>query len=122
MHMSFLWSSKLSTHTWQNTFCFCWKKECKECCPNRWSSLLSVLPLSSPLLSPLLSPLQVITPDMKEFLLHLKEKVVIGIVGGSDLVKMEEQMGGDGGEGVSREERVRGGRGEEVRGKEEWDE
>ena len=27
-----------------------------------------------------------------------------------------------GGEGVSREERVRGGRGEEVRGKEEWDE
>ena len=40
-----------------------------------------------------------ITPEMKEFLLHLKEKAVIGIVGGSDLVKMEEQMGGDGGEG-----------------------
>jgi len=42
---------------------------------------------------------QVITPDMKEFLLRLKEKAVIGIVGGSDLPKMEEQMGGDGGEG-----------------------
>jgi len=38
----------------------------------------------------------VITPDMKEFLLRLKEKAVIGIVGGSDLPKMEEQMGGDG--------------------------
>ena len=36
---------------------------------------------------------------------------MIGIVGGSDLVKMEEQMGGDGGEGVSREGRVREGRG-----------
>ena len=42
---------------------------------------------------------QVITSDMKEFLLRLKEKAVIGIVGGSDLPKMEEQMGGDGGEG-----------------------
>lgn len=38
----------------------------------------------------------VIKPDMKEFLLQLKKKCVIGIVGGSDLVKMEEQMGGDG--------------------------
>lgn len=37
----------------------------------------------------------VIKPDMKEFLLDLKKKVVIGIVGGSDLVKMQEQMGGD---------------------------
>ena len=45
-----------------------------------------------------LPPLQVITPDMKEFILRLKEKAVIGIVGGSDLPKMEEQMGGDGGE------------------------
>ena len=43
---------------------------------------------------------------MKDFLLHLKEKVVIGIVRGSDLVKMEEQIGGDGGEGVSKEGRV----------------
>ncbi len=38
----------------------------------------------------------VIKPEMKEFLLKLKEKCVIGIVGGSDLVKLEEQMGGDG--------------------------
>ena len=37
----------------------------------------------------------VIKPEMKEFLLKLKEKVVIGIVGGSDLPKMQEQMGGD---------------------------
>ena len=49
-----------------------------------------------------LPPLQVITPDMKEFILRLKEKAVIGIVGGSDLPKMEEQMGGDGGEGKGR--------------------
>ena len=63
--------------------------------------LMSVsLPLPS-LLLPLLSlpSPQVITSEMKEFVLHLKEKAVIGIVGGSDLVKMEEQMGGDGGEG-----------------------
>ena len=39
--------------------------------------------------------LQVITPEMKEFLLDLKKKVVIGIVGGSDYDKMQEQMGGD---------------------------
>ncbi|XP_065882651.1 phosphomannomutase 2-like [Dysidea avara] len=38
---------------------------------------------------------KVITPEMKEFLLDLKKKVVIGIVGGSDYDKMQEQMGGD---------------------------
>ena len=32
---------------------------------------------------------------MKEFILNLKKKVVIGIVGGSDFDKMQEQMGGD---------------------------
>ena len=32
---------------------------------------------------------------MKEFILELKKKVVIGIVGGSDFDKMQEQMGGD---------------------------
>ena len=32
---------------------------------------------------------------MKEFILNLKKKVVIGIVGGSDFDKMLEQMGGD---------------------------
>ena len=39
---------------------------------------------------------QVITSEMKSFLLELKKKVVIGIVGGSDKGKQEEQMGGDG--------------------------
>ena len=40
---------------------------------------------------------KVITPSMKEFLLEIKKRAVIGIVGGSDLVKMQEQMGaGDG--------------------------
>jgi len=37
----------------------------------------------------------VITPEMKEFILNIKKKVVIGIVGGSDYDKMQEQMGGD---------------------------
>ena len=32
---------------------------------------------------------------MKDFILNLKKKVVIGIVGGSDYDKMQEQMGGD---------------------------
>ena len=40
---------------------------------------------------------QVITPEMKQFMLDLKKKVVIGIVGGSDYDKMQEQMGGDDG-------------------------
>ena len=43
------------------------------------------------------SLLQVISPEMKTFLQKLKEKVVVGIVGGSDLPKMQEQMGGDDG-------------------------
>jgi phosphomannomutase len=33
------------------------------------------------------------TDEMKEFLQALKSKVTVGIVGGSDLVKQEEQMG-----------------------------
>lgn len=40
---------------------------------------------------------QVITPEMKEFMMNLKKKVVVGIVGGSDYGKMQEQMGGDDG-------------------------
>ena len=36
----------------------------------------------------------VIKPEMKEFLVKLREKVVMGIVGGSDWPKMQEQMGG----------------------------
>lgn len=66
-------------------------------CPAKLALDVSLPPSSLPSFS-LPSP-QVITSEMKEFLLHLKEKAVIGIVGGSDLVKMEEQMGGDGGEG-----------------------
>lgn len=43
---------------------------------------------------------QVITPEMKEFILNIKKKVVIGIVGGSDYDKMQEQMGGDDGKHI----------------------
>lgn len=33
------------------------------------------------------------TEDMKNFLQRLKEKTTVGIIGGSDLVKQQEQMG-----------------------------
>ena len=36
---------------------------------------------------------QRITPDMEQFLLNLKAKVTVGLVGGSDLTKIAEQMG-----------------------------
>jgi phosphomannomutase len=36
----------------------------------------------------------VIKPEMKAFLAELKKKAVLGVVGGSDYDKMEEQMGG----------------------------
>ena len=32
---------------------------------------------------------------MQEFMEKLKQKVIVGIVGGSDLEKIKEQMGGD---------------------------
>ena len=35
---------------------------------------------------------------MKQYLQQLKQKVVIGIVGGSDMAKQTEQMGGEDGE------------------------
>ncbi len=35
------------------------------------------------------------TPEMKQFLKELKDRVVIGVVGGSDLVKAKEQLGDD---------------------------
>ena len=42
---------------------------------------------------------QVIKPEMKEFLMtKLKQKAVVALVGGSDRMKMQEQMGGDDGE------------------------
>eukprot|EP00051_Salpingoeca_urceolata_P027444 m.481501 g.481501 ORF g.481501 m.481501 type:complete len:255 (+) comp22191_c0_seq1:64-828(+) len=37
-------------------------------------------------------PRLVITPEMKEFMVKLRAKCVVGLVGGSDLVKVEEQM------------------------------
>lgn len=36
-----------------------------------------------------------ISPDMKNLLLKLREKVVVGIVGGSDMAKQREQLGVD---------------------------
>ena len=39
-----------------------------------------------------IKPIVSLTHEMFEFLLRLKQKVVIGLVGGSDLVKIEEQM------------------------------
>lgn len=36
--------------------------------------------------------LQRILPEMREFLEQLKSRVVVGLVGGSDLAKIEEQM------------------------------
>lgn len=43
----------------------------------------------------LTAPRQVITTEMQDFLELLKKKVTVGIVGGSDLVKILEQLGGD---------------------------
>lgn len=37
---------------------------------------------------------QVITPEMSSFMQRLRTKVAVGLVGGSDLCKIEEQMGG----------------------------
>lgn len=39
--------------------------------------------------------IQVITKEMEEFMEKLKQKVVVGIVGGSDLNKIKEQMNGE---------------------------
>ena len=39
--------------------------------------------------------LQGISPEMKDFILAIKKKVVIGIVSGSDHDKIQRQMGGD---------------------------
>jgi phosphomannomutase len=36
-----------------------------------------------------------ITPEMHDFMMELKESVVVGVVGGSDLVKQKEQVGED---------------------------
>lgn len=41
----------------------------------------------------LTEPREMASKEMREFLMRLKEKVVVGIVGGSDLPKQKEQMG-----------------------------
>jgi phosphomannomutase len=41
----------------------------------------------------LTEPREEVEEFMQEFLVKLKSKVVIGVVGGSDLVKQQEQMG-----------------------------
>ncbi|XP_066934112.1 phosphomannomutase 2-like [Clytia hemisphaerica] len=40
-------------------------------------------------------PRQVITSDMEDFIKELQKKVLVGIVGGSDLKKIKEQMAGE---------------------------
>ncbi|XP_076034277.1 phosphomannomutase [Oratosquilla oratoria] len=42
----------------------------------------------------LTAPRKVITPDMKDFMMGVKKKTTVGLVGGSDLKKIAEQMGG----------------------------
>ena len=42
-----------------------------------------------------LDPRQRIKTDMEEFMAKLKQKVTVGLVGGSDLVKILEQLGGE---------------------------
>ena len=38
---------------------------------------------------------KIITPEMRDLIAKLKEKVSVGIVGGSDFVKQKEQLGDD---------------------------
>ena len=42
------------------------------------------------------SVFQLVTPDMRKFLDNLKTRVRVGVVGGSDLRKIKEQLGDDG--------------------------
>lgn len=41
--------------------------------------------------------MQVVTPEMKDFMKELRKKVTVALVGGSDFPKLQEQMGGDNG-------------------------
>eukprot|EP01135_Chromosphaera_perkinsii_P011461 Nk52_evm37s2402 gene=Nk52_evmTU37s2402 len=50
----------------------------------------------------LTAPRKTVLPNMVDFLKQLKEKVVIGVVGGSDLVKIQEQLGNEGIEDVTK--------------------
>lgn len=40
--------------------------------------------------------LQLVTPEMAAFLEKLRTRVRVGVVGGSDLAKIKEQLGADG--------------------------
>ena len=60
--------------------------------PERWANIISWLIV---LLILAKCDLQGISPEMKDFMLKIKKKVVIGIVGGSDYDKIQQQMGGD---------------------------
>ena len=52
---------------------------------------------------------QCVTPDIAEFLEKLKTRVRVGVVGGSDLIKIKEQLGSDGeGYGGAVKHRLRG--------------
>uniref|UniRef100_A0A3P9N847 Phosphomannomutase n=1 Tax=Poecilia reticulata TaxID=8081 RepID=A0A3P9N847_POERE len=51
---------------------------------------------------------QSVTPEVKAFLEKLRTRVRVGVVGGSDLSKIKEQLGDDGEE----EEELSGDRGE----------
>jgi phosphomannomutase len=41
----------------------------------------------------LTAPRKVVTPEMLQFMKQLREHVTVGVVGGSDLVKISEQLG-----------------------------
>lgn len=41
--------------------------------------------------------MKIIKKDMEEFMDRLKQKVTVGLVGGSDLAKILEQLGGQNG-------------------------
>eukprot|EP00002_Diphylleia_rotans_P017966 TRINITY_DN3480_c0_g1_i3.p1 TRINITY_DN3480_c0_g1~~TRINITY_DN3480_c0_g1_i3.p1 ORF type:complete len:132 (+),score=33.11 TRINITY_DN3480_c0_g1_i3:57-452(+) len=43
----------------------------------------------------LTEPRKIITPEMKQFLKELRQRVSIGVVGGSDFPKQKEQLGED---------------------------
>ncbi|CAL5381253.1 unnamed protein product [Camellia sinensis] len=44
---------------------------------------------------------KVVTPDMLKFMQELQKVVTVGIIGGSDLVKISEQLGNSGGEFIN---------------------
>lgn len=43
----------------------------------------------------LTQPRKRVTPEMVSFIMKLRERVTVGVVGGSDLAKAQEQLGSD---------------------------